>query len=56
MSSFRPHSPKRPRRVEENEANEHSSEGFVHIEKADIEGKFVKLFNSGSKVSNPHGC
>ena len=36
------------------EVNEHSSEGFVQIEEADIEGKFVKLFNSGSKVSNPH--
>lgn len=38
------------------EVNEHSSEGWIQIEEANIEGKFVKLFNSGPKVSKPHGC
>ena len=38
------------------EVNEHSDEGWIQIEEANIEGKFVKLFNRGSKVSNQRGC
>lgn len=34
------------RRVEE---NEHCNEGWIRIEEANINGKFVKLFNGGSK-------
>ena len=35
------------------EVNEHSNEKWIQIEEANIEGKFVKLFNNGTKVSNP---
>ena len=38
------------RRVEINE------EGWIQIEEANTDGKFVKLVNSGSEVSNPHDC
>lgn len=31
-------------------------QGRIQIDEANIDGKFVKLFNSGSKVSNSHGC
>lgn len=50
-ASFRPPGLKRmQRRVEVYE------QGRIQIQEANIDGKFVKLFNSGSKVSNSHGC
>lgn len=38
------------------EVNDYSNEGWIQIEEANTDGKFVKLFNRGSEVSNPHGC
>lgn len=50
MSSFRLNINRRKRRRIEFEGT-----ACIQIEGASIDGKFVKLFNSGSKVSNLQG-
>lgn len=45
-------STKRIRTEEETIGTKYSNQGYIQIKEASADGTFVKLFNSGSKVSN----
>ena len=42
---------KRVRTEEETVGTKYSNQGYIQIKEANADGKYVKLFNSGSKVS-----
>lgn len=42
---------KRVRTEEETIGTKYSNQGYIQIKEANVEGKYVKLFNSGSQVS-----
>ena len=42
---------KRVRTEEETIGTKYSNQGYIQIKEANTDGKYVKLFNSGSKVS-----
>ena len=46
-------STKRIRTEEETIGTKYSNQGYIQIKEASTDGTFVKLFNSGAKVSNP---
>lgn len=45
-------STKRIRTEEETIGTKYSNQGYIQIKEASADGTFVKLFNSGAKVSN----
>lgn len=47
---------KRVRTEEETVGTKYSHQGYIQIKEANADGKYVKLFNSGSQVSVFNGC
>lgn len=52
-SSMKPsrRSVKRVRTEEESTGTKYSHQGYIQIKEANADGKYIKLFNSGSQVS-----
>ena len=47
---------KRVRTEEESVGTKYSHQGYIQIKEADADGRYIKLFNSGSQVSACKDC